>query len=160
MVKIATQQNVKEVEVVSNHTSKEINKILESTKNSALEDWGSDDDIFEEIPNLPNKVVLETVIDPYPKTSSLISQQQHHLSVLKDKTVHQHKNKDMLNNKSFNSQGSTSKQNTHQGLKSHNGSAEKGPAKFPGPAGLFNLVVSIQPMNFNFMILINNKFLL
>jgi hypothetical protein len=66
----------------------------------------------------------------------------------------------MLNKKSFNSQGSTSKQNTHQGLKSHNGSAEKGPAKFPGPAGLFNLVVSIQPMNFNFMILINNKFLL
>ena len=155
MVKIATQQNVKEVEVVSNHTSKEINKTLESTKNSALEDWGKDDDIFEEIPNLPNKVVLETAIDHYPKTSSLISQQQQHLSVLKDKTVHQHKNKDILNNNTFNSQGSTSKQNTHQGLKSHNGSAEKGPAKFPGPAGLFNLVVSIQPMNLNSMVLIN-----
>lgn len=148
MVKIATQQNVKEVEVVSNHTSKEIHKTQQSTKTSSVEDWGNDD-IFEEIPNLPNKVMLE--VDPYPKASSLISQQQHqHLLVLKEKSVHQHRNKEFLNN-TINSQGSTSSslksQQTTQGLKPRNEPAiEKGPAKFPGPAGLFNLVVSFPSM--------------
>ncbi|XP_046450887.1 uncharacterized protein LOC124198867 [Daphnia pulex] len=134
VVKIATQQNVKEVEVVSNHTSKAIHSTLQS-KNCVEEDWENDDDI----PNLPKTV------DPFPKTSSLISQrqQQRPSSVLKDKPIHQHRNTDFLNN-TINSQGSTSnslksQQTTHD-LKLHDRpEIEKGPAKFPGPAGLFQL---------------------
>lgn len=144
MVKIATQQNAKEVEVVSNHTSKAIHSTLQS-KNCVEEDWGNDDDIFEEIPNLPKTV------DPYPKTSSLISQQQQQRpsSVLKDKPIHQHRNTDFLNN-TINSQGSTSnslkpQQTTHD-LKLHDRpEIEKGPAKFPGPAGLFQLATVSFP---------------
>jgi hypothetical protein len=141
VVKIATQQNVKEVEIVPNHTSKEIHKTLQSTKNSVVEDWANDDDIFEEIPNLSSKVVPE--INPYPKTSSLISQQEQHLSALKEKSVHQLKNKEFLEN-TINTQGNASSslksQQSTQSLKPHNEPViEKGPAKFPGPAGLFNL---------------------
>jgi len=155
VVKIATQQNVKEVEVISNRKSKAIHNTPHLMKNGIDEDWGNDDDIFEEIPILP-----KTVVDTYPKTSSLISQhQQQHLSVLNDKSIHQHRNKDFLNN-TINSQGNTGNilksQQITQDLKQHDEPIiEKGPAKFPGPAGLFQLAtVSFPSMDFNSIMLI------
>ncbi|KZS12338.1 Uncharacterized protein APZ42_022423 [Daphnia magna] len=134
VVKLATQQNVKET-VVSNHKAKELIHTSQLPKNDTGEDWGNDDDIFDEI--------LEAENVGEVSHSSKTSQQDHAPSILREKLVHQCATRKVLDHtinsqeSMYNPQEITKNVNVHE--KPVHKIMEKGAAKFPGPAGLLSL---------------------
>ncbi|XP_057367862.1 uncharacterized protein LOC130688865 [Daphnia carinata] len=136
VVKLASQQNVREI-VVSNHKPKKLLQTSQPLNNDTGDDWGNDDDIFNEVLEAEN---VAEVSHSHSKTS----QQDYTPSTSREKLVHQYATRKVLNS-TINSQESMyNRQEITRNLNRHEKPVptviEKGAPKFPGPAGLLSLM--------------------
>ncbi|KAI9563321.1 hypothetical protein GHT06_010779 [Daphnia sinensis] len=124
------------VKLASNYKPKELLQTSQPPKCDTGEDWGNDDDIFDEI--LEVESVVE-VSHSHLKTSK----QDCTPSTSRETSSHQHATRNVLNS-TINPQESMYraqkiKRNLNVPEKPVHNIIEKGAAKFPGPAGLLSL---------------------